>query len=168
VTFRDGTTPLATVPLDPGGIARVEANLGWGSHAVSAIYSGDDTFAPSLATITQLIQTNTVTSLSATPNRSSYGDPVELSAIVRSAAPGTITGHVTFVDGDDHLGFMPLDRSGEARLSISSLLAGEHVLGAHYGGDRRFSPSAAQTAHHVERAATSTLITASVPSDDAE
>jgi cation-transporting ATPase V/Cu+-exporting ATPase len=168
VTFRDGTTPLATVPLDLAGIARVEANLGWGSHAISAIYSGDVIFGPSVATITQLIQAQTVTSLSATPNRSSFGDPVELSATVRSAAPGTITGDVTFLDGDDHLGFVPVDRSGEARLSVSSLPAGEHALGAHYGGDTRFSPSAAQTAHPVGRAATSALITASVPPDKAE
>ena len=63
---------------------------------------------------------------------------------------------------------MPVDRSGEARLSVSSLLAGEHVLGAHYGGDTRFSPSATEMAHHVERAATSAVISASVPLDKAE
>jgi hypothetical protein len=114
-----------------------------------------------VATLTQLIQAHTVTSLSVAPNRSSFGERVELLATVRTAAPGTVTGNVTFVDGGDHLGFLPLDASGEARLSISSLPAGEHILSAHFEGDTRFSPSAGQTAHQVDRAATSAAITAS-------
>jgi hypothetical protein len=167
VTFRDGTTPLATVPLDGAGSARVEADLGWGRHTVSAMYSGDATFGPSVATTTQLIQARTATDLTATPTRSSFGDRVELVATVRSGVPAAVTGNVTFVDGDDDLGFVPLDGSGEARLSIASLAADDHLLGAHYGGDTRFLPSAARATHHVDKAMTSARITVCLPTDDA-
>ena len=149
VTFRDGTSPLGTVALDATGVARLGADLGWGSHTISAIYTGDAVFGPSLATMTQIVQANTVTALTATPTRSSFGDPVALTAIVRSAAPDTITGDVTFRAGDDPLGIVPLDTSGEARLLTTSLPVGDHRLSAQYLGDSHFAPSAAETHHHV-------------------
>ena len=52
---------------------------------------------------------------------------------------------------------------GEALLSTTSLAAGDHRLRARYGGDTDFAPSSAETHHHVERATTSTLLTAWVP-----
>jgi heavy metal translocating P-type ATPase len=164
VTFRDGTSVLATVTLDAAGSARYETALGWGSHAVSAIYAGDATFGPSLATMTQVTVANTATSLSATPTRSSFGDPVVLTATVRSASPGAITGDVTFFDGDQTLEVVPLDPAAEARLSTSLLPAGDHALSAVYGGDTHFAGSSAATNQSVGRAATSTLLT--VADDD--
>jgi hypothetical protein len=163
VTFRDGTSPLGTVALDSTGVARVGADLGWGSHTISAIYTGDAVFGPSLATMTQIVQANTVTALTATPTRSSFGDPLALTATIRSAASATITGDVTFRDGNDPLGIVPLDTSGEARLFTTSLPAGDHRLSAQYLGDRHFAPSSAETHHHVERAATTALLNAWVP-----
>jgi hypothetical protein len=162
VTFRDGTATLATIPLDLDGVARLDANLGWGSHALSAIYSGDATFGPSVTTINQLIQAHTMTSLSVKPTRSTFGDAVALTATVRSPAPGDITGQVTFGDGTRTIGSMPLSSSGEARVLRYSLGAGDHTLTAHYGGDTHFGPSAAETTHHVEKAATSALLSVSV------
>jgi hypothetical protein len=166
VIFRDGTAVLATVTLDATGHARYQAALGWGSHAISTIYAGDATFAPSLATMTQVTVANTATSLSATPTRSSFGDPVVLTALVRSASPGTITGDVTFFDGDQTLGIVPLDTAAEARLSTSSLPTGDHTLSAVYAGDTHFAGNSAATNHPVGKAATSTLLTGSVADDD--
>jgi hypothetical protein len=162
VTFRDGTTPLATVDLDATGVARLEVPLGWGSHTISALYNGDGAFGPSLATITQVIQALTITNLSTLPQHSTFGQPVDLVAAVSSTADRGITGEVMFTDGDHTLGVVPVDGTGAAYLSVSSLTAGDHTLRAHYGGDTHCAPSAAVAAHHVEKAATTAHLAASV------
>jgi hypothetical protein len=59
---------LGTAVLDAAGMARVGADLGWGNHAISAIYGGDAVFGPSLAILTQIVQPNTVTVLTAPPD----------------------------------------------------------------------------------------------------
>ncbi len=117
--------------------------------------------------MTQVTVANTATSLSATPTRSSFGDTVVLTAAVRSASPGEITGTVTFFDGDRALAVVPLDPAAEARLSTSSLPAGDHALSAVYGGDTHFATSSAATNHAVAKAATSTLLTG-LWADDAD
>jgi soluble P-type ATPase len=165
VTFRDGTAVLGTAGLDSEGRARFSAELGWGSHAVSAIYSGDEIFGPSLGTVNQIIQANTATTLWITPSRSSFGEPVTLTATVRSAASGTATGEVTFSDSDRTLGVVALDDGGEARLSTPSLAAGEHLLRAEYGGAGHLAPSSADARHQVDKAATSAELSAFVPPD---
>jgi soluble P-type ATPase len=161
VTFRDGTTVVGTVALDGQGHARLPVTLGWGSHLVSVIYAGDANFASSLGTMTQIIQANTITTLTPSPTRTSFRDALTLTATVRSAAPGLITGQVSFIAGDEPLGVVTL-AGGEARLSISSLPAGDHGLSAYYSGDLHFAPSSAGTNHSVGRAATSTTLTASL------
>src|SRR5207249_8488982 len=48
ITFSDGGTNLATVPVDASGQARLSTSgLDLGSHPVSAAYSGDSTFLAS-------------------------------------------------------------------------------------------------------------------------
>jgi hypothetical protein len=162
VTFRDGTTVLGTAELNPGGVARFTADLGWGSHTIATIYGGDDVFGPSLTTVTHIVLAKTATTLWIDPSRSSYGDPVTLTATVRSAASGPVTGDVTFFDGSTTLGIVPLDAAGEARLSTPSLAAGEHLLRADYDGAGHLAPSSAEAPHQVDRAATTAIITAFV------
>ena len=50
VTFSDGGTPLATVPLDSSGQARLTtAGLAIGSHSITATYSGDAHFVATVS-----------------------------------------------------------------------------------------------------------------------
>jgi hypothetical protein len=163
VTFRDGTAVLGTAPLDPEGRARLSTEVGWGSHAVSAIYSGDDVFGPSLGNLTQIIQANTATTLWITPPRSAFGESVTLTATVRSAASGPVTGDVTFSDGDRTLGIVALEAGGEAQLSTPALAAGDHVLRADYSGTAHLAASSAEARHQVDKATTSAVLSASVP-----
>jgi len=165
VTFRDGTSSLATVPVDPSGVARFEANLGWGHHTISAIYAGDSTFGPSVDTITQLVQTHTVIELATAPTRSRFGDPVELTATVRSSAGDAATGDVTFYDDDDCLGVASLDADGRARLTTSALPTGRRRLRACYAGDAHLTPSSADTGHPVDKAPTWAEIIVSGPAN---
>ncbi|MDQ3945068.1 MAG: Ig-like domain-containing protein [Actinomycetota bacterium] len=55
VSFRDGTRLLGLSDLDAAGTARLTTTLDWGSHAISAIYRGDDTFGPSLGTLNHVV-----------------------------------------------------------------------------------------------------------------
>ncbi|GAA1183050.1 hypothetical protein GCM10009664_56450 [Kitasatospora gansuensis] len=54
VTFSDGTTPLATVPLTAGQAAFSTGGFQPGAHAITAHYDGDAGFVPS-ATTTDLV-----------------------------------------------------------------------------------------------------------------
>jgi alpha-tubulin suppressor-like RCC1 family protein len=83
---------------------------------------------------------STTTSLQATPNPSSTGQQVTLTATVTPATGGPPTGSVTFSDGTTVLGTTGLV-AGVAQLTTSSLTAGTHLLGASYGGSAQHRAS---------------------------
>jgi hypothetical protein len=57
VTFKDGSTTLATVALNAGGVAAFSSSgLAVGSHNITAAYAGDSTLNASLGTVQQVIQ----------------------------------------------------------------------------------------------------------------
>src|SRR6266542_2809161 len=56
VTFSDGATPLATVPLGGGTASFTTSGLTAGEHTIGAAYSGGGAFAPSSANLTQTVQ----------------------------------------------------------------------------------------------------------------
>jgi Ca2+-binding RTX toxin-like protein len=58
VTFFDGSTPLATLPLTGGRAQFTTAALDRGSHAITATYNGDGEFKTSTSSaVTQTVQT---------------------------------------------------------------------------------------------------------------
>jgi Big-like domain-containing protein len=61
VTFYDGLTALATVPLGNGVATFTTSGLTPGSHALSAVYSGDPVFDVSTGTLTQTVTCTDVT-----------------------------------------------------------------------------------------------------------
>jgi len=64
VTFLDGATALAQVPLDASGVAAYTTSaLGVGSHAITASYGGDATFATSSGAATQVVNADAVVTL---------------------------------------------------------------------------------------------------------
>lgn len=57
VSFRDGNTPLATVPLHNGVAIYTTSTLSGGIHRITASYSGDSNFNPNIsAPLTQKVQ----------------------------------------------------------------------------------------------------------------
>src|SRR5262249_52931876 len=94
VTFRDGATVLGTGTLDAGGVASfAAAALAAGSHSITAAYGGDADFGVSTsAALSQAVnQAATTTALASSPNPSTYGQLVTLTATVTVAAPGAGT-----------------------------------------------------------------------------
>jgi len=84
------------------------------------------------------------TVLSVSNDKPLYQTAITLQAQVTGA--GIPTGTVTFVDGATTLGSAPLDATGLAQLSITTLIIGPHSIVASYSGDADNSPSVSTAA----------------------
>src|SRR5213594_123262 len=162
VTFRDGATALATVTLANGSASLNVSTLTVGSHSLTAVYNGSPNFLGSTSpTVTQVVNSPTTTSLSATPNPSVIGQTVTLTATVSPVPPavGIPTGTVTFNDGTTSLGVVTLV-NGSASLTVSTLAVGSHSLTAAYSGGGNFQASTSATVTQtVNQGNTSTSLT---------
>jgi hypothetical protein len=143
VTFSDGSTALATVPLNATGSATfTPASLALGSHSITVSYSGDANFlASTSAALTQQVnQASATITLTSSLNPAVVGQPVVFTAKVASNSPGvgTPTGTITFNDGSTVLGTATLDNTGSTSFNASSLLVGSHSITATYSGDVNF------------------------------
>jgi uncharacterized repeat protein (TIGR01451 family) len=172
VTFQDGATVLAgPIAVDAVGQASFTiSTLSVGSHTITASYSGTATFTASTGSIVHTVNTiTTQTAATSSPNPSTYGHAVELTATVAPTAPGVPTGSVTFFDGSiapqNAIGTSALDSSGHAVLVISTLAAADHSIRAVYNGDAAFNASTSPVLiHTVTAAATTTTLSSSLPS----
>src|SRR6266567_8254800 len=166
VTFRDGATVLATVTLANGSASFVTSTLAVGSHSLTAAYSGGGNFlASTSATVIHTVNPgSTSTSLSSTPNPSTLGQTVTLSATVSAVAPavGVPTGTVTFRDGATSLGVVTLV-NGSASLTVSTLTTGSHSLTAVYSGSPNFNASTSPAVTQVVNPGNTTTSLTSTP-----
>jgi len=131
VQFLDGPTVLATVTLTNGTAAYSTSALAAGTHAISAVYSGDATDSGSTGNLTQTVTNATTTSIASTQNPSPVNGPVTFLVTV---TPASATGAVQFLDGTTVIASATL-ASGSAQLTTSSLAQGNHSITAVYGGD---------------------------------
>ena len=92
----------------------------------------------------------TTVKLSSSPNPSTSGEPVTLTATVNSAldVPPPNGESVTFVQGTTVLGTASIS-GGVARLSASTLPVGTDVIAAKYGGDANFDSSTSNSVKQV-------------------
>jgi RHS repeat-associated protein len=165
VTFQDNGKAVAVSSVDGAGQATFTTSaLAKGSHSISAVYSGDTTYASSTGTLNQSITPiATTATLTAGPNPTALHAPATFTATV-SPASGTSapTGTVTFTDGTTQLGSAPLNGSGVATLTTSSLAVGSHTVTADYPGDGKHSAS---TSNSVTQTVTTIATTTTVTSD---
>ncbi len=162
VQFFDGTSSLGIVALSGGTASLTTATLAVGTHFITAIYSGDGNFGGSTsASLTQTVSAGTVgttTTLTSSLNPSAYGQQVTFTATVSPSSGAT--GTVTFKDGGSAIGTSPLDASGVATLSISSLAVGTHAITALYSGDSSHDGSTSSSlSQTVNKAGTTTTLT---------
>jgi hypothetical protein len=174
VTFREGAIALGTGTLN-GVSGNDQATLtlsapAVGSHAITAIYGGDSTFAPSTsAPLTQLVSlANTSTAVSANAPSSVFGEPISFTATVVPLAPGagTPTGNVAFKrlfpDGSSvTFGTAVLSASGTAVFVMDRFIPGTATVFAVYAGDSSFATSTSPTITHVINPANTTLTVSS-------
>ena len=165
VTFSDGTTVLATVPLTVRGQATFTTSaLKAATHTIKASYPGDTNFKPSSGLLKQVVSLypSSVSAPGSSLNPSVFGQPVTLTVTVTSTAPSTPTGTVTFKNGAATLGTAILDPSGVATLTKANLPAGALSITAIYNGDSETAKStSAPLTQTVNQATTAIALTSS-------
>jgi hypothetical protein len=158
ITFRRAQTPLATVPMTNGQASYSTSSLPAGSLGITAVYSGDAQFiASTSASLNQVVnKSSTTTTLSSTPNPSTFGDPVTFTATVTSSSGAIPTGVVEFVQGNTTLGSATL-AGGSATFVISTLplknngMPATHNIKAKYLGDGSNQNSTSNTVAQTVR-----------------
>ena len=144
VNFFDGSTLLGTGTVNASGVATfTTSNLPVGSHTLTAVYSGNSTFASSTSSpVTETVSPiSTTTVLSATPNPALVGQAVLLTAAVSPSPTGAAFGAVNFFDGTTLLGSANVNASGVAIFSTTALSVGSHTLSATYSSNATFASS---------------------------
>jgi uncharacterized repeat protein (TIGR01451 family) len=166
VTFDDGSNVLGTVQLNSSGVASLttsSTSLNAGSHSITAMYGGSDSYMGSTSTpLTQLVQPGTTTTaLTSSLNPASVGQNVIFTANVTGAG-ATPTGTVTFQNGSFTLATVPLNSSGSAAYATSTLTVGSHNITASYSGDSNYGTSSALLTETIEKWSTKTSLQSSL------
>jgi hypothetical protein len=144
-----GTTILCSLPLRHGrGMCSPNANaLTPGSHAIVARYTGSGNIGPSASSEeTLLVVSPSVTALSLSPARVTYGDEhvVRFSVKVSAGAPGAPVpaGSAVVQSGGQVLCSIHLSGGrGMCSPAAKALAPGVHAIVARYAGDTVFQPS---------------------------
>ena len=144
VTFYSGTTSLGTGTINALGVASLTTTqLAIGIDPVTASYPGDSNFSNATSntvteTVSRAASSGTLTSSSMNPT---VGQSVTLTETLSSANSVTPTGTVTFYNGTTSLGTGPVNASGIATLTTTTLPVGTDSVTASYGGDTTYSNS---------------------------
>ena len=152
-TASGGTATYTTSALAPG------------SHAVTAIYSGDaNNYGETSPGFPQTVnRVGTGTTLTSSLNPSNFGQSVTFTATLTGAV--NPTGSVTFsLDGGTPVAASSTAftaSGGTATLTTSALAAGSHVVTAHYSGDGNNAPS---TSAPLTQTVTNTTVTVTAAS----
>jgi ELWxxDGT repeat protein len=181
VDFRElsSDVPPNITELTPGGVT-LNGNqatfstsaLTLGNHTISAVYSGDSTFASSQgddsASPQVVNNASSATSLVSIPGIAVFAQSVAFVAFVAPVAPATSTptGTVSFIDGLVGKGGITLAASiglsgGSASFSTASLAVGSHTIMAVYSGDANLLGSSAISSVAISKATTTTALTSS-------
>jgi len=170
VRLFDGATLLGTATLDEGSKAELTVGpLAVGTHALTAVYAGDDTYlastsAPVTVTVTAgttppVQGTITVSAPVLSKASQAYGSKPGLLASLSSQVSGATSGTVTFKSGTRVLGSAPVVKTGAgyaATLTLPATLA----KGAYRGLTATFVTGDGRTAVSVASAATFQVVKA--------
>jgi Bacterial Ig-like domain (group 3) len=143
VTFKQGTTALATGSLVSGVASFSTTYSTAGSRSLTATYSGDGNYLSSTspAHAQTISKIPTTTTLSSSNNPSTFGGAVTFTATVSSSSGTPPNGEIVkFMDGTALLGTGSIT-SGVASFTTSALTAGTHKVKATYASDSAFSGS---------------------------
>ena len=138
--FFDGATLLSTVPVSAGAASLTLSTLAPGAHSLTAQYSGDLTYDPTVSaamSVTIAKLPATILSLLPSINPAAPAQPLTLTAKLSSAAA---TGTMKFFDGATLLSTVPVS-GGAASLTLSTLALGIHSVTAQYSGDLTYDPT---------------------------
>ncbi|MFG2533013.1 Ig-like domain repeat protein [Streptomyces sp. NPDC048516] len=163
--FGDGTEAVL-VPVADGAAIAVHPYTGTAGspYTVTASYNGDANFTGSSDTDTQTVNPAiTSTVVIASPQPSSVGQPVTVTAAVATVSPATgePTGTVTFDFGDGSPTVTTDAVAGLATVvhAYTTTAGSPYTVTASYNGDADFSASAGTTTQTVVQTATALTVT---------
>jgi N-acetylneuraminic acid mutarotase len=164
VYFANRLSPNAQTMLCLGSAQCTTTALPVGTDSIVAVYAGDSHFAGSMSTpLSQTVSmANSFTTLTSSPNPSSFGELVTFTATVLGQFGGSATGTVTFSDGNTTLGTAPLN-NGSAIFTFTALPVGTNSITAVYGGDANFVGSASTALSQTVGEANSSITLTSSP-----
>jgi hypothetical protein len=166
VQFADGGTSIGSGAVVDGRATMQTSFLAPGSHAVTAVYEGDDDFVgtSSINTVDETVgsvPTGLANTVVASPPAPTYGESVTLTATVTAAsAAAEPAGTVTFTDGTTTLGSSVLtttDGATTASMLVTTLPIGASTIGASYSPDPGLPAASPATAPIVVSRAPTTL-----------
>lgn len=140
ITFKDGATTLGTGTLSGGTASFSTSALATGSHSITAVWPGDTNYIASTSSALALTVQKAAINIagSATLNPSIFGDSITLTWACTGAV-ATPSGSLTLKDGATTLTTLPLDASGIAHYTLSTLTAATHTLTVTYSGDTNYN-----------------------------
>ncbi|MDE1156648.1 MAG: Ig-like domain repeat protein [Acidobacteriaceae bacterium] len=141
VTFYDGTNSLGSVAVASNGAALLStSSLPFGSHSITAVYSGDSNHSASTSSAVSVRIVQPVTFvLSSSAATAVTGTAVTFTAHLSGAASIAPSGTVNFLDGGVLIATGTLDGSGTATYTTSSLSVASHTITASYAGDTNYA-----------------------------
>ncbi len=154
VSFYDGITLLGTAVINANAasLANVSLSAGGVLHTITAVYSGDTSWAASTSnaiTLQSALLPDTVT-LAVNVNNTGPGQVVSLLATVAPLIPPAAnieqnpSGNIIFYNGTTVIGTLALtaglNNTSSAALTYGSLPGGQNVLIAFYVGDLYYAP----------------------------
>jgi hypothetical protein len=156
------TSTLGTFTLDGAGHATFMSTLPDGPISVTATYGGDSTFLSSAGNMVQKVgsKLRSTIRVASDQNPSTFGTAVTFTATVTGSGV-TPMGTATFIDSKITLATVPLDSSGVATLTTSSLSVGRHNVFARYSGGTNYNSSSSNVVTQVVTASTNSTLVAS-------
>jgi hypothetical protein len=107
-----------------------------GTHLIEAIYTNDPIFGPSSGRVSQEVSTwPTTTTLTSSPNPSTYGQEVTFTATPAGGIENVLTGKVRISDGAIPFGTATLNGNGVVTFTRKNLAVGTNSITAEYLGD---------------------------------
>ncbi len=149
VKFLSGGTLLGSAAVSGNMATLTSTSLPAGALSIAATYEGDKDSGQSVsAALSEVVkQASTTTTLKSSPNPSSSGQAVKLTAKVASSTT-KVKGSVTFTVGATMLGTVTLT-AGSASLTTTTLPPGTDKITASYGGTADIAGSAASVSQVV-------------------
>jgi hypothetical protein len=134
VQFKDGTINLGSAVALSGAVAATSTTaLGIGTHAITAMYSGDSANSSSVSAAQSVTVGKAPSSISlvSTSSTTVAGQMVTFTATLSG---NLLSGTLQFMDGSTSLGVLPVSGCATA-LSTSALGVGIHNITVIYSGD---------------------------------
>jgi uncharacterized repeat protein (TIGR03803 family) len=146
VTFFDGTTSLGSYPLPSYRLVTLAtSSLTYGTHEITAVYSGDSVYATSTSAPFEVDVANIAITLTPDTTSSVFGQPISVETTFTGLLAGDpVFGYVSYSDGSVPLSTVYTNGNSDFFVTFSDLAPGPHQISAYFGGNGVY-PSAFAT-----------------------